>query len=210
MIIFTKKSIYIVQNIAYMIIHTPNPISLTQTKKPTFSSFVVFPTTRCVFLTGIIPHHSNPVLFFFIFTQAVTKSQTTGQLLNYSSRLSVRQAVHKSSAGQITGLKDVLSLTRLSSSKASQCLQQLIKMNSGQWKSIEKNGNQSNLTKQRQVTFIRALVHLNAYSRWYGFRHSILGMDLEMFQGNQRCMKFYGGHKHCLLCFISYLSWSGF
>lgn len=69
-----------------------------------FSSFVVFPNISCVYLSGITPHPNNPVCFFSIFRQAVTKSQTTGQLLNYSSRLSVRQAVHKPSVTRTTVL----------------------------------------------------------------------------------------------------------
>lgn len=152
MIVFTKKSIYIVQNIAYVIIHTPNPFSLEKETKSSCIFFICcFPTINYVFAPDIIPYSINPVSPqpwppFFIFRQAVTKSQSTGQLLNFSSRLSVRQAVYKSSVSQITALEDVLSLTYsyLRSCKAFQCLWNLMKMNSSHWKTTEVIGNQSN------------------------------------------------------------------
>lgn len=122
MVVLRKKCIYIVQNIAYMVIHTPNP----HFAEKKISSFAIFPTKSCAFLTSIIPQPNSPVFFLpLIFqkhSQAVTKSQLTGQQLYYSSGVSVRQAVHKSSVSQIKVLKNVLSLASLGSSKASQYL----------------------------------------------------------------------------------------
>lgn len=96
--------------------HCKNPPKQNK-KAVTFSSFVVFPTIRCVFLTGVIPNWCQPSGFFscfFIFFPLFSD----GQLLSHS------QLVR-----QITLIKYVLSLT--CSSKA--CLQMLMKMNLSQW-----------------------------------------------------------------------------
>lgn len=113
------------------------PCKNKQKKLSHFHDFHVFPTISCVFLINVITHSSNPVFFIFLlFRQAVTKSQSTGQLLDYSSKLSVRQAVHSpQSVSQITALQDGLSS---SSSKASQCLQKFIEMNASQWKTCRR------------------------------------------------------------------------
>lgn len=125
-------------------------------KAVAFFSFVFFPNYKlfiCPWYYSLFPQPSVtptlPTIFHFqmIHFQAVTKPQSTGQLLNFSSRLSVRQAVYKSSVSQITALEDVLSLTYLRSSKAFQCLWNLMKMNSSHWKTTEVIGNQSNLRK---------------------------------------------------------------
>lgn len=91
MIIFTKKSIYIVQNIAYMIIHTPNPLSLAKTNRKSSHIFFNSPTISCVFFTGV--KHRSVFVFFF---------------LSFSDR---QLPSHSPLVSQIILIKNVLSLT---------------------------------------------------------------------------------------------------
>lgn len=96
MIIFTKKSIYIVQNIAYMITHTPNPLSLAKTNRKSSHIFFNSPTVSCVFFTGV----EHPSVFCLLF------SFSDRQLPSHSPLVS-----------QIILIKYVLSLTCVSSSE---------------------------------------------------------------------------------------------
>lgn len=133
----------------YKTLHTWSSIHQTLSpakankKKQSHFLHVLFPTRSCVFLCYHSPlQQSSAFISFFIFRHAVTKSQSTGQLLNYS----VRQEVHKSS------VRSLRYLTCWSSSKTFQRLYKWMDMNSNQWKSKQVFGWQSKII----VTFDHA------------------------------------------------------
>lgn len=86
MIVFTNQSIYIVQNIAYMFIHTPNPLSLAKANNKTHTH-LLFSITYVLYFSLVSFPTKNPIyIFSFAHRQLLTDNCSATELLKTVSQ----------------------------------------------------------------------------------------------------------------------------